>query len=598
MAQTHVFDVIIVGGGGAGLMAALNASRSARTAVLSKLYPTRSHTGAAQGGIGAALGNLEEDHWEWHAFDTVKGSDYLGDQDAIEFMCREAVQAVYDLEHFGLPFSRTEDGRIAQRPFGGHTNNLTKKPVRRSCYAADRTGHMILQTLYQQCIKNGITFYDEFQVLDLILSDGKAAGVVAVELATGELHVFHSKAVVFATGGHGRMWEITSNAYAYTGDGVAITLRKGIPAEDMEFFQFHPTGIYKLGILITEAVRGEGGILFNGKGERFMERYAPTIKDLASRDVISRAIYLEIKEGRGINGKDYVYLDVRPETVNKYAELDGRTRPDGTPYRVTAEEILSKIPDITDFCRTYLGVDPVKDPMPIQPTAHYAMGGIPTNKYGEVVVDDQGTVLPGLYAAGECACVSVHGANRLGTNSLVDLVVFGKYAGIKAAEYANGSDLPRLPSDADGEVRRQLDNLLNGSGREKAAQIGRELRKVMSDDVGVFRTEEGLKQAVEKVRELRERYKQVRVSDGGKIFNTELLNTWELGCLLDAALVTAVSALERKESRGAHAREDYPRRDDENWLKHTLAWLNEDGSVRLGYKPVVITQYAPQERVY
>jgi len=598
MTQTHVFDVVIVGGGGAGLMAALNASRSAKTAVLSKLYPTRSHTGAAQGGIGAALGNLEEDHWEWHAFDTVKGSDYLGDQDAIEFMCREAVQAVYDLEHFGLPFSRTPDGRIAQRPFGGHTNNLTKKPVRRSCYAADRTGHMILQTLYQQCIKNGITFYDEFQVLDLILSDGKAAGVVAVELATGELHVFHSKAVVFATGGHGRMWEITSNAYAYTGDGVAITLRNGIPAEDMEFFQFHPTGIYKLGILITEAVRGEGGILFNGKGERFMERYAPTIKDLASRDVISRAIYLEIKEGRGVNGKDYVYLDVRPETVNKYAELDGRTRPDGTPYRVTAEEILSKIPDITDFCRTYLGVDPVKDPMPIQPTAHYAMGGIPTNKYGEVVVDDQGTVLPGLYAAGECACVSVHGANRLGTNSLVDLVVFGKYAGIKAAEYANGADLPRLPSDPDAGVRRQLDNLLNGSGREKAAQIGRELRKVMMDDVGVFRTEEGLKQAVEKVRELRERYKQVRVSDGGKIFNTELLNTWELGCLLDAALVTAVSALERKESRGAHAREDYPRRDDENWLKHTLAWLNEDGSVRLDYKPVVITQYAPKERVY
>ncbi|GAP09459.1 succinate dehydrogenase subunit A [Bellilinea caldifistulae] len=598
MTQTHVFDVVIVGGGGAGLMAALNASRSAKTAVLSKLYPTRSHTGAAQGGIGAALGNLEEDHWEWHAFDTVKGSDYLGDQDAIEFMCREAVQAVYDLEHFGLPFSRTADGRIAQRPFGGHTNNLTKKPVRRSCYAADRTGHMILQTLYQQCIKNGINFYDEFQVLDLILSDGKAAGVVAVELATGELHVFHSKAVVFATGGHGRMWEITSNAYAYTGDGVAITLRNGIPAEDMEFFQFHPTGIYKLGILITEAVRGEGGILFNGKGERFMERYAPTIKDLASRDVISRAIYLEIKEGRGINGKDYVYLDVRPETVNKYAELDGRTRPDGTPYRVTAEEILSKIPDITDFCRTYLGVDPVKDPMPIQPTAHYAMGGIPTNKYGEVVVDDQGTVLPGLYAAGECACVSVHGANRLGTNSLVDLVVFGKYAGIKAAEYAKGADLPRLPADPDAGVRRQLDNLLNGSGRERAAQIGRELRKVMMDDVGVFRTEEGLKQAVEKVRELRERYKQVRVSDGGKIFNTELLNTWELGCLLDAALVTAVSALERKESRGAHAREDYPRRDDENWLKHTLAWLNEDGSVRLGYKPVVITQYAPKERVY
>ncbi len=598
MTKTHIFDVIIVGGGGAGLMAALNASRGAKTAVLSKLYPTRSHTGAAQGGIGAALGNLEEDHWEWHAFDTVKGSDYLGDQDAIEFMCHEAVHAVYDLEHFGLPFSRTADGRIAQRPFGGHTNNATKKPVRRSCYAADRTGHMILQTLYQQCIKNGITFFDEYQVLDLILSNGVAAGVVAVELATGELHVFHSKAVVFATGGHGRMWEITSNAYAYTGDGVAITLRKGIPAEDMEFFQFHPTGIYKLGILITEAVRGEGGILFNDKGERFMERYAPTIKDLASRDVISRAVYLEVKEGRGIHGKDYVYLDVRPETVNKYAELDGRTRPDGTPYRVTAEEILSKIPDITDFCRTYLGVDPVKDPMPIQPTAHYAMGGIPTNKYAEVVVDSQGTVLPGLYAAGECACVSVHGANRLGTNSLVDLVVFGKYAGIKAAEYAAGAALPALPAEPEAAVRKQIGDLLNGSGKEKAAQIGRELRKVMSDDVGVFRTEEGLKQAVEKVRELRERFRQVRVSDGGKVFNTELLNTWELGCLLDAALVTAVSALERKESRGAHAREDYSRRDDENWLKHTLAWLAEDGSVRLDYKPVTITQYAPQERVY
>jgi succinate dehydrogenase / fumarate reductase, flavoprotein subunit len=598
MTQTHVYDVIIVGGGGAGLMAALNASRKAKTAVLSKLYPTRSHTGAAQGGIGAALGNLEEDHWEWHAFDTVKGSDYLGDQDAIEFMCHEAVQAVYDLEHFGLPFSRTADGRIAQRPFGGHTNNLTKKVIRRSCYAADRTGHMILQTLYQQCIKNGITFFDEFQVLDLLLDKGVTAGVVAVELATGEIHVFHAKSVVIATGGHGRMWEITSNAYAYTGDGVAITLRKGIPAEDMEFFQFHPTGIYKLGILITEAVRGEGGILLNDKGERFMERYAPTIKDLASRDVISRAVYLEIKEGRGINGSNYMYLDIRPETVNKYAELDGRTRPDGTPYRVTAEEVLAKIPDITDFCRTYLGVDPVKDPMPIQPTAHYAMGGIPTNKLGQVVVDEKGTIMPGLYAAGECACVSVHGANRLGTNSLVDLVVFGKHAGIQAAEYAAGSNMPNLPADAEEFTRKQISDLLNGSGKEKAAQIGRDLRKVMADDVGVFRTEEGLAEAVEKVTELRERFTQVRVNDPGKIFNTELLNTWELGNLLDLALVTAVSARERKESRGAHAREDYPRREDAEWMKHTLAYLDEAGQVRLEYKPVAITQFTPQDRVY
>ena len=598
MTQTHVFDVIIVGGGGAGLMAALYASRSAKTAVLSKLYPTRSHTGAAQGGIGAALGNLEEDHWEWHAFDTVKGSDYLGDQDAIEFMCHEAVQAVIDLEHFGLPFSRTADGRIAQRPFGGHTNNLTKKSIRRACYAADRTGHMILQTLYQQCIKNQITFFDEFQMLDLLMDKGVAAGVVAVELATGEIHVFHAKSVVIATGGHGRMWEITSNAYAYTGDGVAITLRKGIPAEDMEFFQFHPTGIYKLGILITEAVRGEGGILFNGKGERFMERYAPTIKDLASRDVISRAVYLEIKGGRGINGSNYIHLDIRPETVNKYAELDGRTHPDGTPYRVTAEEILAKIPDIADFCRTYLGVDPVKDPMPIQPTAHYGMGGIPTNKLGQVVIDDQETVLPGLYAAGECACVSVHGANRLGTNSLVDLVVFGKHAGIQAAEYASGAYMPSLPADAEEYTRKQISDLMNGSGKEKAAQIGRELRKVMADDVGVFRTEEALGNAVEKVKELRERFTQVRVNDTGHVFNTELLNTWELGNMLDLALVTSVSALERKESRGAHAREDFPRRNDTEWLKHTLAYMDEFGRVRLDYKPVKITQFSPQDRVY
>ncbi|MFN2198620.1 MAG: FAD-dependent oxidoreductase, partial [Anaerolineales bacterium] len=356
MTQTHQFEVIIVGAGGAGLMAALYASRTAKTAVISKLYPTRSHTGAAQGGVGAALGSVEEDRPEWHTFDTVKGSDYLGDQDAIEFMCNEAVAAVYELEHMGLPFSRTPDGRIAQRPFGGHTNNITKKPVRRACYAADRTGHMILQTLYQQCIKNQVNFFDEFQVVDLLITDGIANGVVAWELATGELHIFHAKAVIFSTGGHGRVWEITSNAYAYTGDGIAIALRRGIPAEDMEFFQFHPTGIYRLGILITEGVRGEGGVLLNDKGERFMDSYAPTVKDLASRDVVSRAMYLEMKAGRGINGKRYLYLDVTPETVNKYAKLDGRTRPDGTPYVTTGEEILSKLPDIVDFCRTYLGV--------------------------------------------------------------------------------------------------------------------------------------------------------------------------------------------------------------------------------------------------
>jgi succinate dehydrogenase / fumarate reductase flavoprotein subunit len=597
MSHHHQFDVVVVGAGGAGLMAALYASKTANTAVISKLYPTRSHTGTAQGGVGAALGSEEEDHWEWHAFDTVKGSDYLGDQEAIEFMCSEAVQAVYDLEHHGLPFSRTAEGKIAQRPFGGHTNNITKKPVRRACYAADRTGHMILQTLYQQCIKNNVNFYDEFQVLDLLINNGAVAGVVAVNLADGELHVFQAKSVIIATGGHGRIWEITSNAYTFTGDGVAITLRRGIPAEDMEFFQFHPTGIYRLGILITEGVRGEGGVLINDKGERFMERYAPTVKDLASRDVVSRSMYLEMREGRGIGGKRYLYLDMRPEVVNKYAAQDGRKRPDGSAYTVTGEELLGKLPDIVDFARTYLGVDPVAQPMPVQPTAHYAMGGIPTNKYAEVVIDEQNTVLPGLYAAGEVACVSVHGANRLGTNSLLDLIVFGKWAGLKAAEYANGASFQTLPADPTGYTRQQLDAIRSSNGSETAFQIGNEMKSVMFDDVGVFRTEEGMQRSLEKVRELRERIKHIRPPDMGKIFNTELLNIWELNNLLLLAEVTTISALTRKESRGGHAREDFPKRDDANWLKHTLAWV-EDGQIRLSYKPVVITKYQPKERVY
>jgi succinate dehydrogenase / fumarate reductase flavoprotein subunit len=597
MTQRHQFEVVIVGAGGAGLMAALHASRGAKTAVLSKLYPTRSHTGAAQGGIGAALGNLEEDRPEWHAFDTVKGSDYLGDQDAIEFMCSEAVPAVYELEHMGLPFSRTPDGRIAQRPFGGHTNNVTGKPVRRSCYAADRTGHMILQTLYQQCIKNQVTFFDEFQVIDLLVVNGAAAGVVALELATGELHIFHAKAVVFATGGHGRIWEITSNAYAYTGDGVAIALRRGVPAEDMEFFQFHPTGIYRLGILITEGVRGEGGILINNKGERFMERYAPRVKDLASRDVVSRAMYMEMRAGNGINGERYLYLDVRPETVNRYAALDGRTFPDGSPYRVTEKELLAKLPDIIDFCRTYLGVDPMTQPMPVQPTAHYAMGGIPTNKYGQVVIDEHNTVMPGFYAAGEAACVSVHGANRLGTNSLLDLVVFGKHAGLNAAAYAREASFQPLPDDAADFAREQLERLRAANGSEKVADISREMKAIMFDHVGVFRTQEGMEEALRRLRELKERYGHIRVQDRGKIFNMDLLNAWELGNLLDLAEVTTASALARTESRGAHAREDYPQRDDVNWLKHTLAWLDAQG-VTLRYKPVTITRYQPKERTY
>jgi succinate dehydrogenase / fumarate reductase flavoprotein subunit len=596
--KIHQFDVIVIGAGGAGLMAALYASKTANTAVISKLYPTRSHTGTAQGGVGAALANEEEDHWEWHTFDSVKGSDYLGDQDAIEFMCYEAVQAVYELEHYGLPFSRTPEGKIAQRPFGGHTNNLTGKPVRRACYAADRTGHMILQTLYQQCLKNNVNFYDEFQVVDLLVVNGAAAGVVAIELGTSELHVFHAKSVIFATGGHGRVWDITSNAYAYTGDGIAIPMRHGIPMEDMEFFQFHPTGIYKLGILITEGVRGEGGVLINGKGERFMERYAPKVKDLASRDVISRAMYLEIKAGNGINGQNYLYLDVRPETVNKYAALDGRRRPDGSAYVMTGEEIIAKLPDIVDFARTYLGVDPVAQPMPVQPTAHYTMGGIPTNKYGEAVIDENNNVMPGLYAAGEVACVSVHGANRLGTNSLLDLIVFGKHSGLRAAEYALGTDFQTLPADPTEFTRSQFDRIRNVQGNEKILEISSKMKTVMMDSVGMFRTGEGMQSALETVRELRERYNHIPLHDQGTVFNTELINIWELGNLLEIAELTTVCALARTESRGAHARDDYPKRDDVNWLKHTLAWVKPNGEIELRYKPVVITKFQPKERVY
>ncbi len=597
MAKVHQFDVVVVGGGGAGLMAGLYASKTAKTAVISKMYPTRSHTGAAQGGISAALGNYEEDKPEWHMYDTVKGSDYLGDQDAIEFMTNEAIDAVLELEHMGLPFDRTPEGRISQRPFGGHTNNETGKPVRRAAHAADRTGHMILQTLYQQCLKNKVNFFDEFQVLDFIMVNGKAAGVVAVELSTGELHTIHAKAVIFATGGYGRIFEVTSNAYAYTGDGPAILLRHGIPLEDMEFFQFHPTGIYKLGILITEGARGEGAVLLNDKGERFMPKYAPTVKDLASRDVVSRAIYTEIKEGRGIGGKNFVYLDIRPETVNKFAALDGRTNPDGSPLKITGDTVLTKIPDIVDFCRVYLGVDPVTQMMPIQPTAHYAMGGIPTNKYGEVVIDDKNTVFPGLFAAGECACVSVHGANRLGTNSLLDLVVFGKHAGLKAAEYALRSEFEKLPENTESASQSEFEALRKGSGKENVYDLSNEMKKVMFADVGIYRNEKDMQSALEKVRELKARFKDITVTDTGKIFNTELLNAWEFGNLLDIAEVVALSALNRKESRGGHSREDFPDRDDKNWLKHTLVW-KKNGKLEIDYKPVVITKHQPKARVY
>ncbi len=602
----HRHEAIIVGAGGAGLMAALYAGRAVDTAVISKLYPTRSHTGTAQGGIGAALGNLEEDHWEWHAFDTVKGSDWLGDQPEIEAMCREAINVVIELEHMGLPFDRTPDGRISQRPFGGHTNNITKKPVRRACHAADRTGHMILQTLYQQCLKHNVQFYDEYQVMDLLFApDGRVAGVVAYEIATGELHVFHGKAVLFATGGFGRLWKITSNAHSLTGDGNAITLRRGIPQEDMEFFQFHPTGIRGMGILITEGVRGEGGVLINGLGERFMERYAPTVKDLASRDVISRAIYLEIAAGRGVNGEDWVWLDVRPETVNKYFEIDGVKNPDGTPRRITAADIEKKLPDIADFCRTYLNVDPVKQPMPIQPTAHYAMGGIPTDGRGRVVVDSKETVLPGLYAAGECACVSVHGANRLGTNSLVDLVTFGKWAGQDMAAFCQANDFPELPAETWEPVAAELEAIRQRKEGENAADIRRSMQAIMMKNVGVFRTQELLDEAIAHLQELRRRYRRIVIMDKGRRYNTDLLEAWELGCMLDLALVTAVAAAARTESRGAHARDDYPERNDAEWMKHSLAWLDADGHVTLDYKPVRLVfnpdgtpKYPAVKRVY
>jgi succinate dehydrogenase / fumarate reductase flavoprotein subunit len=576
MAHYHSYDAIVVGAGGAGLMAALELSHDASTAVLSKLYPTRSHTGAAQGGIGAALGNLEEDTWEWHAFDTVKGSDYLADQDAVDVMCQEAIDAVYTLEHMGLPFDRTEDGKISQRRFGGHTNNVTKQPVMRACHSADRTGHMILQTLYQQCIKNGVTFFDEFQVVDSIYGGDCAQGVVAVDIDSGDLQVFRSKAVLFATGGWGRLWQITSNAYSLTGDGPAVMLRCGLPLEDMEFYQFHPTGIYRMGILITEAVRGEGGVLRNNEGERFMERYAPTIMDLASRDVVSRAIYLEVKAGRGINGKDYVNLD---------ATHLGR------------EVIETKLPDIADFTRTYLGIDPAVQPMPVQPTAHYAMGGIPTNTDGCVVLDANNTVLPGLYAAGECACVSVHGANRLGTNSLVDLIVYGRRAGRHMVNYVKEAEFRPLPPDPHTRAQNALDRLLTNTGGESAAQIRQELQKTMMDHVGVFRTAEGMQQAIADIQSLQQRFSAVQIKDKGKRFNQELLEAWEVGCLLDLAEVTAVSALARQESRGAHSREDFPSRDDDNWLHHTLA-SKRDGEIELSYKPVVINRYHPKARTY
>ena len=582
--QFHRYDVIIVGAGGAGMRAAIESGSRARTAVLTKLYPTRSHTRAAQGGMCAALANVEDDNWEWHTFDTVKGGDYLVDQDAAEVMCKEAIDAVLDLEKMGLPFNRTPEGRIDQRRFGGHTRNHGEAAVRRACYAADRTGHMILQTLYQNCVKLGVEFYNEFYVLDLLLSktdDGEVCtGAVAYELATGEIHVFQTKSVILATGGAGKIFKTTSNAHTLTGDGLGIVLRKGLPLEDMEFFQFHPTGLAGLGILISEAVRGEGGTLRNGDGERFMERYAPTIKDLAPRDIVARSMVQEVREGRGAGpNKDYVLLDVT---------------------HLGKEVLETKLPDIAEFSRTYLGVEPLDQPVPVFPTCHYLMGGIPTTIDAEVLANNT-DIVPGLYAAGECACVSVHGSNRLGTNSLLDINVFGRRAGLAAAAHANDSDFALLPGEPASTVIEMVEGLRSSTGTERVADIRVSLQNSMDLNAAVYRTEATLKQALDDIRLLKDRYLRVCVQDKGHRYNTDLLEAVELGFLLELAEVLVVGALVRTESRGGHAREDYPTRDDANWMRHTMAYKQGRelaADIRLDYKPVVQTRYQPMERKY
>jgi succinate dehydrogenase / fumarate reductase flavoprotein subunit len=537
--------------------------------------------------MAAALANVEEDNWEWHTFDTVKGGDYLVDQDAAEILAKESVQAVIDLENMGLPFNRTPDGKIDQRRFGGHTRDHGKAPVRRSCYAADRTGHMILQTLYQNCVKLGIEFFNEFYVLDLVMTEyngeQRPSAVVAFELATGDIHVFQGKSIVFATGGFGKIYKTTSNAHTLTGDGVGIIWRKGLPLEDMEFYQFHPTGLAGLGILLSEAARGEGGILRNASGERFMERYAPTIKDLAPRDMVARAMANEVREGRGAGpNKDYVLLDLT---------------------HLPPEVIDAKLPDITEFARTYLGVEPYTEPVPVFPTAHYAMGGIPTNIKTEVLSDND-TVVRGLFAAGECACVSVHGANRLGTNSLLDINVFGKRAGIYAVEYAREADFVPVPDNAISDVEKLLAIARNSTGTEKVAVLRKELQDTMDKNAQVYRTEESLNEALDKIAELRTRYQKIQVQDRGKRFNTDLLEAIELGFLFDLSEVLVMTARERRESRGGHFREDYETRNDEKFMVHSMAYkldktpVKPGEDIRVDWKPVTVTNYPAMERKY
>ncbi len=584
----HTFDVVIVGAGGAGLRAAVEIPKEYSCAVISKVFPTRSHTGTAQGGVCAALSNEEDDNWMNHAFDTVKGSDYLGDQDSIEIMCQDAPRAVIELEHMGMPFSRTPEGKIAQRKFGGHTKpenpddpNSKRVAVKRACYSADRTGHVMLHTLYENCIKNHVQFFSEYFLTDLIVEDGVCKGVVALDISSSEVHIFHCKAVMFATGGYGRVYRITSNAHVGTGDGIALVYQSGLPLEDMEFFQFHPTGLWKLGILVSEAARGEGGILRNANGERFMEVYAPTVKDLAPRDMVSRAIISEIRAGRGVKGSDgtfYINLDLT---------------------HLGKKIIDEKLPEITGFARTYLGVEPTKESVPIQPTAHYAMGGIPTNSDTEVYADAKGTIVKGFYAAGECACVSVHGANRLGTNSLLDIIVFGRRGGKKIAEFLKTAERSAFTGDPSEKTKEKINKIFNQPGSERTSVIRRELQENMMEKCGIFRNGKDLAEMKELIKQLKERYRNISLQDKGTVFNTDLMETIELANMLDISETICDAALNRTESRGAHTREDFEKRDDVNWMKHTMIWKGEDtAGTKIDYKPVAKTRFEPMERKY
>jgi succinate dehydrogenase / fumarate reductase flavoprotein subunit len=569
-------DVVIVGSGLAGLRAAIEVAITADVGIISKVFPTRSHSAAAQGGITAALGNEEEDRWEWHMYDTVKGSDYLGDQDAIQILAQDAPRAIYELEHMGVPFSRNEKGMIAQRAFGGHTRDYGKAVVKRACFAADRTGRVALDTLYEQCLRQNVRFYPEFYVLSLVVEGGSCRGVVAYELSTGEIHTFGAKAVLLATGGNGQIFRTTSNGFANTGDGIALAYQSGVPLEDMEFIQFHPTGIYGLGILITEGARGEGGILRNGRGEAFMERYAPTVRDLAPRDIVSRAIMTEVREGRGIDGRNYVYLDLT---------------------HLGKERIRERLWEIASFSKIYVGVDPGEAPIPVQPTCHYLMGGIPTDTEGRVLADWKKNRLRGLYAAGECACVSVHGANRLGCNSLLDLIVFGRRAGQDVSSFIGSCSNGPFPREPKRELKGKVEDLLRSRGKERLHTIRQRMKGTMMDYCSVFRDEKGMRCALDEIRGLKERYERVGLSNQGRRFNYELVEAFELGNMLIQAEAILTGGLARRESRGAHFRGDFPHRDDAGWLKHTLATSTPQGP-EISFKPVTVTLYEPTARAY